>query len=70
MVKTVEILKYDKNMIINESTIERGIFFFGFIASSPVVATQSNPTNPKKHLAAPAMMTPERPKGIKPPDPA
>lgn len=69
MVKTVEMLKYDKNMMIKENTIERGMFFFGFIASSPVVATQSNPTNPKKHLAAPAM-TPDRPKGMKPPDPA
>lgn len=35
----------------------------------PVVATQSKPTNPQKHFAAPAI-TPDNPKGMKPPSPA
>lgn len=31
--------------MIIDSTIARGMFFLGFLASSPVVATQSKPTN-------------------------
>lgn len=69
MVSTVDMLKYDKNIINNESTIDMGMFFFGLIASSPVVATQSNPTKPKKHFAAPAIM-PANPNGANPPMPA
>ena len=49
--------------------MERGMSLLGFFASSPVVATQSNPTKPKKHLAAPAMM-PATPQGANPPAPA
>lgn len=56
-------------MIISEITMDNGMFRFGFLASSPVVAMQSKPTNPKKHLAAPAI-TPEKPNGRKPPSPA
>lgn len=55
--------------MIKERTIESGMFLLGFFASSPVVATQSKPTKPKKHLAAPAI-TPARPNGINPPTPA
>lgn len=56
-------------MMIREVTMDSGISLLGFFASSPVVATQSKPTNPKKHLAAPAI-TPAIPHGIKPPSPA
>lgn len=62
-------LKYAMKMMTSEMTMDRGMFFLGFLASSPVVATQSKPTKPKKHLDAPAM-TPAIPKGRKPPDPA
>lgn len=48
--------------------IDIGMFRVGLIASSPVVATQSKPTKPKKHLAAPAI-TPAMPNGMKPPSP-
>lgn len=65
MVSTVDTPKYAKNMMIRDRTIDNGIFRFGFLASSPVVATQSKPTKPKKHLAAPAI-TPAIPYGIKP----
>lgn len=47
----------------------KGIFLWGFFASSPVVATVSKPTKPKKHFAAPAI-TPVIPKGRNPPSPA
>lgn len=53
----------------SEKIMARGIFRFGFFASSPVVAIPSKPTNPKKHLAAPAMI-PLTPKGLNPPLPA
>lgn len=46
MVNTVEIPKYAKNIISSDRTIAMGIDFCGFLASSPVVATQSNPTKP------------------------
>lgn len=52
----------------SEQIIEIGIAFLGFLASSPVVAIQSKPTNPKKHVAAP-FKVPENPKGKKPPFP-
>lgn len=48
--------------------MDNGILRCGFFASSPVVATQSKPTNPKKHLAAPAI-TPAIPNGMNPPSP-
>lgn len=35
-----------KNIMISEMTIDRGMFLCGFLASSPVVATQSKPTKP------------------------
>lgn len=62
-------LKYDAKIITSDKTIDNGISLFGFFASSPVVATQSKPTKPKKHLAAP-VMTPAKPQGMKPPSPA
>lgn len=69
MVRTVAILKYDANIMTRDNTMESGISRLGFFASSPVVATQSKPTKPKKHLAAPAI-TPATPHGINPPAPA
>lgn len=66
---TVATLKYDAKIINRDNTIDNGISLFGFFASSPVVATQSKPTKPKKHLAAP-VMTPAKPHGMKPPSPA
>ena len=39
--------------MINEKRIARGTDLTGFRTSSPVVAIQSNPTKPKKHVAAP-----------------
>lgn len=54
---------------MREITIAIGIFLWGFLASSPVVAIQSNPTKPKKHFAAPAII-PDNPKGANPPSPA
>lgn len=49
--------------------IARGIALRGFFTSSPVVAMQSNPTNPKKQVAAPRIV-PSNPQGKKPPAPA
>lgn len=69
MVSTVDSPKYEKKMIINDMMMANGIFRCGFLASSPVVAMQSNPVNPKKHFDAPAMM-PAKPKGANPPTPA
>lgn len=69
MVRTVDIPKYARNMMNNDITMARGIFLCGFLASSPVVATVSKPTKPKKHFAAPAI-TPATPKGRNPPSPA
>lgn len=40
-------------MMIKEKRIARGTDFIGLRTSSPVVAMQSNPTKPKKHVAAP-----------------
>lgn len=53
----------------SENSMAFGIDFWGFRTSSPVVAIQSNPTKPKKHVAAP-LSVPSKPKGKKPPDPA
>lgn len=55
-------------MIANEYKSALGIVFCGFRTSSPVVAMQSNPTKPKKQVAAP-FKVPENPKGKKPPVP-
>lgn len=62
-------LKYDTKIITRDSTIDNGMSLLGLFASSPVVATQSKPTKPKKHLAAPAI-TPATPHGMNPPLPA
>jgi len=55
-------------MISSESRMDFGMFFRGFRTSSPVVAMQSNPTKPKKQVAAPRRV-PSNPKGKKPPAP-
>ena len=60
--------KYAKKIITNEYKIALGTFFLGFSTSSPVVAIQSNPTKPKKHVAAP-LSVPENPNGKNPPPP-
>lgn len=60
--------KYAKNTINSETTTPIGIDFCGVLASSPAVAMQSKPINPKKHLAAP-VITPLIPYGAKPPLP-
>lgn len=49
-------------------TMANGMFLWGFLASSPVAATVSKPTKAQKQVAAPAI-TPEKPKGRKPPSP-
>lgn len=55
-------------MISSENNSALGTVFCGLRTSSPVVAMQSNPTNPKKHVAAP-FKVPENPNGKNPPDP-
>lgn len=55
-------------MMIKEKRIALGMARWGFLTSSPVVAIQSNPTKPKKQVAAPFSM-PSTPKGKKPPSP-
>lgn len=54
--------------MISENRIAFGIALCGFFTSSPVVAIQSNPTKPKKHVAAPLSM-PSMPNGKNPPSP-
>ena len=39
--------------MIKEKRIALGTDLIGFLTSSPVVAMQSKPTKPKKHVAAP-----------------
>lgn len=68
-VRTVETPKYAKKIMQSEKSMARGIDFWGFRTSSPVVAMQSNPTKPKKQVAAP-LSVPSNPKGKKPPEPA
>lgn len=60
--------KYDKKIIASDKIIAKGIDFFGFLTSSPVVAMQSNPTKPKKQVAAP-FNVPFNPNGKNPPSP-
>lgn len=60
--------KYERNIMINDDIIDNGMARFGFWTSSPVVAMQSNPTKPKKQVAAP-FKVPENPNGKNPPSP-
>ena len=63
-VTEAETPKYAKKQIKSDNTIEIGIVLLGFLASSPVVAITSKPTNAKKAVAEPAN-TPVVPYGIK-----
>ena len=60
--------QYARKIMMSENKIARGTAFLGLRTSSPVVAMQSNPTNPKKQVAAP-LIVPENPNGKKPPVP-